>query len=308
VTKTTANKIKPVLATVLLALLFVFMGVWVRMMDGSFAPWQQVYLRMFLAGLIALVVFRRSFSVDFLRQIRGRDWAMYGLRGFLANTIGVGFFTIAILNADLSTVSFVSSLPILGILGWVMFREKLRLAALPFIVISVVGLAMLTGLRLDSLQVGWGETAAIIGMLGFDIGYMLSRYHPKSFSNYQNTTLILLLTWIPLFIVSMALHEPVIPQHISMSGWIGLGMSSVLNVVGLFLINYVFGHLKAYVVGNLLLLEGVFATVIGFCLYGEIPSVMALAGAAVILGCAYAISAIDARGDRLEAAQLEGVS
>ncbi len=303
--KQKTSQVLPILAAVFLALSFVFMGVWVRMMASSFGTWQQVYLRMLLAGLMAAMVFRRSFSWKFLRQIQARDWAVYILRGLFANTIGVGFFTIAVQHAQLSTVSFVSSLPILGILGWLMFRQKVQLATVPFIGLSVVGLVLLTGVDLRDFHLGWGETAAIIAMLGFDLGYMMSRYHPKRFSNYQNTTLLLLTAWVPLFVVSRWRGEPLVPHHISMMGWTGLVVSSVLNVLALYLINYVFGHLKAYVAGNIFLLEGVFALAVGFVLYHEVPTVLALVGAGIILACAYGISLIDARSGGLEAAQSE---
>ncbi len=268
------------------------------MMAGSFANWQQVYLRILLAGLMAAVVFRKSFSLDFLRRIEGRDWVVYIVRALLAYVVGVGFFTIAIQNAPLSTVSFISSLPLMGVLGWVLFRQKMRWATLPFIGLSIVGLALLTGLSLKNLHLGWGETAALISLLGFDVGFLMSRYHPKGFSNFQNTTLLLLVAWIPLFLISVGLHEPLIPPHVTAAGWIGLVVSSVLNVAGLYMINYIFGHLKAYVAGNLLLLEGVFALFIGLILYGETPASGALAGAVIILGCAFAISLIDGRGEK----------
>jgi hypothetical protein len=44
----------PVTIAVALALNFAFMGVWIRMMAGSFTTYQQVYLRLLIAGLVAL--------------------------------------------------------------------------------------------------------------------------------------------------------------------------------------------------------------------------------------------------------------
>jgi O-acetylserine/cysteine efflux transporter len=221
----------------------------------------------------------------------------------LAYTVGVGFFTIAVQHAQLSTVSFVSSLPLLGLFAWLFYRERIKVATIPVILVSVVGLALLTGVDLRDFQLGWGETAAIIAMLGFDLGYILVRQQSKRFSNDQHTTIMLLVSWIPVFAVSMWQGEALVPAHVSPAGWIGLVMASAFNIAGIFGLNYVFGHLKAYVVGNLLLLEGVFAVVIGFLFYGEVPGPRVLLGAVVILGCAYMISFIDARANRLEAAQ-----
>ena len=300
--------LKPILVAVALALNFVLMGVWIRMMAGSFSPFQQVYLRILIAGLLAAFIFRKSFNKEFLTAIKINEWAVYILRGFFANTIGVGLFTVAILNTQIATVSFISSLPILGLLGWLFFRERINPATLPLIGLSVIGLGLLTGVNLNTLHLGLGELAAITAMLGFDIGYMMSRMHPKRFNNFQNTTVVLLTAWIPLLLVSLALHESQTLSHVTPMGWIGLALSSALNVTALYGINYVFTNMKAYVAGNLLLLEGVFALIIGFGLYGEVPSLLALAGAFIILMCGYGISYLDRRKDKIEAAQMDMVT
>jgi drug/metabolite transporter (DMT)-like permease len=281
------------------------MGVWIRMMDGSFGTWQQVYLRILGAAIIAMVVFRKSVNWTFMRQVKMGEWGVYVLRSIFAYVIGVGFVTIAVLNADLATVSFISSLPVLGVFAWVMFREKVVPATLPFIGLSIVGLALLTGIGIGGFELGLGVVAAIISLVGFDIGYMMSRYHPKEYTNSQNTTLMLLVGWVPLVVVSSALGERVVPEHVTPIAWFGLLMGSIMNVATLLLLNYTVNRLKGYVVGNLLLLEGVFALITGLVLYGEVPTAVSLVGAGLIIGSALAISFIDSRRDKVESAGLE---
>lgn len=53
---------KAVLLAFCAAVSFAFMGVWIRMSGESFDTFQQSYLRILLAGLIAWVVFRRRLS------------------------------------------------------------------------------------------------------------------------------------------------------------------------------------------------------------------------------------------------------
>lgn len=295
------SSFKPMFAAVALAVSFVFMGVWVRMMSGSFGTFQQVYLRLLLAGLLAALLFRSSFTFVFLRSLRPQDWAIYALRSFFSYTIGVGLFTVAVMHAELSVVSFVSSLPVLGVLGWVFFRERVAPVAWPFIGLSVCGLVLLTGVNLANFRLGFGELMAVVAMLGFDIGYLMSRLHSRDSTNFQNTTILLLIGWIPLLGLSLLLREPQGFGHVTTSGWIGLGMSSILNVAGLYAINYIFIELKAYVAGNILLLEGVIALLVGLLLYGEMPPAGALLGGVIILVCGYAISFIDRNPVSLEA-------
>jgi drug/metabolite transporter (DMT)-like permease len=234
-----------------------------------------------------------------------RDWLVYVVRAIFLYVVGVGLFTLAVTHTKLATVSFVSSLPILGVMAWVMFREKMRASTVPFIGLSIIGLVFITGIDMKNVHLGIGELAAIAGMVGFDLGYLMSRLHNKRLDNFQHTTILLAIGWVPLLVMSVGLGEQLVPTHVTPAAWVGLVVSAVLNIVGLYLINYVFEHLRAYVAGNWLLLEGVFALLIGLSLYGEVPTATELVGATVILACAYVISLMDARKDRLEAAQSE---
>lgn len=282
-----------VLVAIGLAASFALMGVWIRMMEGSFDTFQQTYLRILIAGLMAIVIFRKKFSKNFLFSISKREWSIYTLRAFISYVIGVAGFTVAIQNTNLGTVSFIAALPILGLLAWILFREKLPARSLLPIGISIVGLAFVTGIDVRDFSFGVGEWAAVICMLGFDIGYLMSRMHDKSRSNFENTTILLLIGWIPVFIISLVTHEALLPHSVTVTAIIGLLLASVANIVGLYAINYVFNNLKAYVAGNILLLECVFALVLGLLLYGE-PITMGIAfGGLLILASAIAVNNIN---------------
>lgn len=306
--KIPAKLLGPAAVAILLALSYVLMGIWIRLMAGSFASWQQVWARIMLAAIIALVVFGPKIRWQLVRKLRPVDWGIYFVRGILSYVVGVGMFTIAIQEAPLATVSLVSSLPLMGVFGWLMFRERVRLWSIPFIGLSVVGLLLVTGVTPTNLVLGPGVLAALVGLIGFDIGYLMSRHQPKQLSNFENTTLMLLVGWAPILVVSLVLGEPLLASNVSPIAWVALVISAISNVVGLIGINFVFQNLKAYVAGNLLLTESVFAIIVGYLIYHEVPTPAALLGAVIILVCGYAVSAIDARGDRLEAAQLEGIS
>jgi len=128
---------------------------------------------------------------------------------------------------------------------------------------------LITGIDFRNIGFGIGEWAAIISILGFDVGYLMSKMHNKTRSNFENTTILLLIGWIPVFILSTIRHEALIPHSVSLVAIVGLLLSSLSNIVGLYAINYVFGNIKAYVAGNIFLLECVFALVFGLLLYGE---------------------------------------
>jgi len=258
-----------VLVAIGLAASFALMGVWVRMMDDSFATFQQTYLRILVAGIIAMALFRKKFSRRLVASITKREWWIYSLRALISYVLGVASFTVAVQHTNLGIVSFIAALPILGLLAWILFREKLPAKSLLPIGLSIVGLTLVTGINFSNFNFGVGEWAAVICMLGFYIGFLMSRMHDKARSNFENTTILLLIGWIPVFIISLFSHEALLPHSVSAVAVVGLLLASLANIVGLYAINYVFTSLKAYVAGNILLLECVFALILGLVLYGE---------------------------------------
>ncbi|MBL8121684.1 EamA family transporter [Candidatus Saccharibacteria bacterium] len=291
----------PVVVAVLQTLLFASMGIWVRMMQESFTTYQQVYIRVFLAAVFSWVIFAKVIKLKQLKCYRAKTWGVYALRALMAFSVGVLLFTYAIQNTKFATVSFVASLPTLGILSWLMFRERLAKGSLPFIMLSVVGLVMLTNIDLTNFRLGKGELAAIVSMIGFNIGYLLSRKHPDGSNKYQDATIVLTFGWIVPFLAVLTNGERIWPAHITTVAWVGLIASVIINIVGLVMINYVFAHMKAYVAGNIFLLEGVVALIIGMLLYNESVSVRELVGAGVILACAYMVAQKDRRGQTIAA-------
>lgn len=299
----------PVVVAVLQTLLFASMGIWVRMMQESFTTYQQVYIRVLLAALFSWLIFAKTINPKQLKTYSAKTWSIYALRAVMAFSVGVLLFTYAIQNTKFATVSFVASLPTLGILSWLMFRERLAKGSLPFILLSVVGLVLLTNIDLTNLRLGKGELAAIVSMIGFNIGYLLSRKHPDSSNKYQDATVVLSFGWIVPFLAVLMNGERVWPAHITTVAWVGLVASVIINIVGMVMINYVFAHMKAYVAGNIFLLEGIAALIIGMLLYSETISVREVLGAGVILTCAYMVAQKDKKGQTIAAEEsaIEGV-
>jgi drug/metabolite transporter (DMT)-like permease len=272
------------------AISFALMGVWVRMMNASFTVYQQVFWRSALAALICWLIFGVKFKKSTFRSLTRKDWLLYAGRSFLTYGVGVLLFTVAVLHANLAQVSFISSLPIVGLIAWVMFKEKLDLKALVWIQISVVGLILVTGLSPSSLHLGIGTLAAVLSMLGFDISYLMVRHHPKTMSNVHNTTLILTFAWIPAFVLMLVSHQSIMPANLDRLAFIGFVFSVLLNISGVYVLNFIFSNLKGYVAGNILLLEGVFAFIVGYIAYGEKLNTGELAGAVIIMVCTVMIS------------------
>ncbi len=272
------------------ALLFVILSVSVRLMGKSFSIPQQMFVRLLGASLLCIILFYPKIKNIKLSEISGVEWFIYIARSFIYYGLSVTLITYALLHTTLGIVSFASSLPIMGLLGYLYYKEKFNLKIIPIILLSVVGLALLSKINLSDFKLNSGLIAALGSLLLFDTAFLMVRLHNKKYTNYQNTAIILAFSWIVPLITLLVQHKRLWPAHVSLEAYIGLGISIVLNVANLFFLNYIFSNLKAFVAGNILLLEGVFALIIGYIFFNEGVDLLQMVGVLIILGSTVAVS------------------
>ena len=272
------------------ALLFVILSVSVRLMGKSFSIPQQRFVRLLGASLLCIILFYPKIKNIKLSEISGIEWFIYIARSFIYYGLSVTLITYALLHTTLGIVSFASSLPIMGLLGYLYYKEKFNLKIIPIILLSVFGLALLSKINLSDFKLNSGLIAALGSLLLFDTAFLMVRLHNKKYTNYQNTAIILAFSWIVPLITLLVQHKRLWPSHVSLEAYIGLGISIVLNVANLFFLNYIFSNLKAFVAGNILLLEGVFALIIGYIFFNEGVDLLQMVGVLIILGSTVAVS------------------
>ena len=272
------------------ALLFVILSVSVRLMGKSFSIPQQMFVRLLGASLLCIILFYPKIKNIKLSEISGIEWFIYIARSFIYYGLSVTLITYALLHTTLGIVSFASSLPIMGLLGYLYYKEKFNLKIIPIILLSVFGLALLSKINLSDFKLNSGLIAALGSLLLFDTAFLMVRLHNKKYTNYQNTAIILAFSWIVPLITLLVQHKRLWPAHVSLEAYIGLGISIVLNVANLFFLNYIFSNLKAFVAGNILLLEGVFALIIGYIFFNEGVDLLQMVGVLIILGSTVAVS------------------
>ena len=272
------------------ALLFVILSVSVRLMGKSFSIPQQMFVRLLGASLLCIILFYPKIKNIKLSEISGIEWFIYIARSFIYYGLSVTLITYALLHTTLGIVSFASSLPIMGLLGYLYYKEKFNLKIIPIILLSVVGLALLSKINLSDFKLNSGLIAALGSLLLFDTAFLMVRLHNKKYTNYQNTAIILAFSWLVPLITLLVQHKRLWPSHVSLEAYIGLGISIVLNVANLFFLNYIFSNLKAFVAGNILLLEGVFALIIGYIFFNEGVDLLQMVGVLIILGSTVAVS------------------
>ncbi len=274
---------KGVLALILLALVFASMGLFARYLSTGFLLFQQVYLRMFAALVVGYFVFRRQIDISKFKKLPAKEWLIIIVRAVSYSLFGIILFTQAIILTKYSNVSFIGSLPVTAVLGFILLHEKFSLKKLLLVLLAFVG-AILISVKDYSNMFAWGEgeVFALTATAFFSLSYIARKWQSKSLTNKELTVVNFLVAFIVVFLVSILKGD-----GLPTTGWhwgllfavVGAGIFNITNV---FLTNYGFQKVDAVLASNLLTLECVFAIVLGFLFYKEVPAAKELLGGLVI--------------------------
>lgn len=275
---------KGIAALVLCTAIFASLSVVARYLNTDFTILQQVYLRVFAALLIALVVFRKYLRWDIIAKLPAREWAVIAFRGLVGYGIGVTLISQAATMTLLGNVSFIAALPFVPLLGFLFLKEKVTWWKLLFVTASLLGVMLLSVHDWQNLlSWGTGELLAIIASLAFAIGYVTRRWHAKILNNQEITTLTFVCGTAFLMVFSLVLGEGLPKLDVSWGVWLTVILGGVFNVANLFFVNYGFEHVDAVRAGNLLNLESAWGLLFGFLLYQEWPTWLGLLGGIIIV-------------------------
>lgn len=254
---------------VILALMFASMGIFARYLSHGFTIFQQVYLRIFAALVLCLVVFRKQLDIRKLSQINKREWSVLVGRGVLLYGLGVPLLSEALLETKYGSVSFVSSLPFIALFGVVLFKEKLTLLKSFLIIMAVVGVGLIAVADPHQLlHWGRGEVLALLAGAFVSLSYVARRWHSDLLNNQEMTTIMLLFGAIASLLFSVGLSEG-IPRNWTWGIALVVALAGAANIINLLLTNYGFARVSNVLASNILTLQVLFAVIIGYVLYSE---------------------------------------
>lgn len=278
------QKQKGVISIVLLALLFASMGVFARYMQTNFTLFQQVYLRIAAALMLSLFFFKNKINFGKIYKISLKDWVVLIFRSLMLYVFGVSLFTYGIINAKYSNVSFISALPLTAVFGFILLKEKFTIKKMAYVMLAFLGVIFISVTDMRNLfNWGRGEFVTLVSVVFFSLSYIGRKWHSKLLNNYEITTLIFLISFVFVFLTSFFMGEG-LPTH-NWSYFLGLVVlfAGLFNVGNLYLTNYGFERVEAVFASNLLTLESLFAIVVGFIFFREVPVMRELVGGAMII-------------------------
>lgn len=290
------DKEKGILSLVLLALVFASMGLFARYLSTGFLLFQQVYLRMLAAFVIGFLVFRKRVDLSKFKKLAARDWGVIALRAVSYSLFGIVLFTQAIIITKYSNVSFISSLPMTAVLGFILLSEKFSWKKFALVILAFVGV-LLISLKDYSNILDWGkgEVLTLISTVFFSLSYIARKWQSETLNNKELTVINFFVAFLVVFLASILKGD-----GLPTAGWhwelllavIGAGIFNILNV---FLTNYGFQKVKAVLASNILTLESFFAIILGFLFYKEIPFVKDLIGGLIIITSVLTMNKLDAK-------------
>jgi drug/metabolite transporter (DMT)-like permease len=282
--KQKTDKENGIISLILLALTFASMGLFARYLSTGFLLFQQVYLRLFAAFIIGFLVFRKQIDLRKFKNLPRKDWVVIVWRAVSYSLLGIVLFTQAIIITRYSNVSFISSLPMTAILGFLLLHETFNLKKLSLVILAFIGVVLISVKDYTNILAwGNGEILTLISTVFFSLSYIARKWQSDILNNYELTVVNFLVAFLAVFIVSLCKGD-----GLPIAGWnwgllsaiVGAGIFNVLNT---FLTNYGFQKIKAVLASNILTLESFFAIILGFLFYRETPFAKDLLGGIIII-------------------------
>lgn len=259
-------------------------GIWTKLMGNFFDGYTASALRSILVVLILLVVAlsSRQFEPINLKQ----NWR-YILGMFIASLFTWGPLYFAILNAGVGlslTVNYASLVIGMFFFGWLLAgerftREKAISAGLGFLGLALIFSPTVVGQAFNLLAL----TAAFVSGLSAGAGTVLAKQIKY---NSTQSTIFLWITSVMANVCMAMLLGKSLPTFAGQIQWLYLVLFAGASVIASWSLVRGMKFIDAGSAGIIGLLEIVFGVLFGVLFFQEQPTLIALAGTAIIIGAA----------------------
>lgn len=287
---------KGLLALIFLGLVYASTGIVARYMDGYFSLFQQIYIRTFFAIILGFVVFR---DMDFgkLKKISKREWLLLAARAAAMFVFGATLWVKATTLTKLANVAFIDAVPLTATLTFLLRKEEITARKTLLLLLSFIGVLILSIKDINSIfTFGFGEVLVFISGFFFAFRNISRRWHSKLLNDQEISQIMFVMGFVMLLVTSVFIGETITIPAFNLLLLIVIIAGGLMMIANLFLTNFGFAHVNAVLGNNILNLEAIFALLIGFSLYQEIPSVGELLGGTLILVSVIAMSRQDKSG------------
>ncbi|MGH7203692.1 MAG: DMT family transporter, partial [Candidatus Levyibacteriota bacterium] len=241
-----------------------------------------------LGFLLLLLFFSRSINYKKINVISLRDWLILFVMGSLGYGLAVIFVTLGALHTKLLNVAIIGSTTpfFVFLFSIIVLQKRLKAKLSFFLILSFYGVCVLATKSLVPAfsHFGIGELDVLLYAIGIGMYVLGRKFLSKQLNNSEIAAIVMAFAFLTAFVCAMIAGEKVdIRSFDNSTALEGLFLGGILNVIAVTLQNFGYQHLNAVVASQLLLLENVFAPILGFVFYQEHILPVELLGALIVL-------------------------
>ncbi len=277
---------------VIVSAAYTLLSIGSRLLAEGFQPMTQVYMRIALATITLIIVFRKKIRWSRITSIPLRDGWILLTMGTIGYSVAVYFVTLGALNAKLANVAIIfASVPFFSYLYAFFFLKKsfdVKLTGL--LLISLIGISFVAtksfAPRLETFGAGeWFTLLATATMAWFFVG---RKTLSKHLNTEEITVIVMAIAAVSGFILALIRRETFsLTAFANLHVILGLAIGGLMNVIVNPIEIYAFEHLDAVFGSQILLLENVFALLFGYLLYAETITTPELAGGFIVVSSVF---------------------
>jgi len=280
-----SKRSKGILALILLAFGFGAIAITVRYLSDFYTLYQQLYLTIGAAFIISLFIFPRTLNAQRLKKIPSKDWGIMVFRIVIGYLIGASLYRTALTLTKISNVTFIQSIPFAALFGWLIFKEKFTLPKFLLIVLAYIGVVIISVKDFSSsLSFGRGELFSLISSALFSLSYVARKWQSDYLNDKEISQILLFVGTLVLFMASFLRGEGLPQISWQAVALLSIFLTGLFNAINIFLINFGFNNVKVVLASNILTLESIFALILAFIFYKELPTLRELFGGILIVG------------------------
>mgnify|MGYP001607942468 FL=1 len=290
------EKTKGLMALIGIAFVWSLMAMLPRYLSISLPLFQQVYLRFLCASVFIALVFRKQINVQQIFSGSGKDYWPIFLRTLFYYYLGVTLYTQAVIVTKISNASFIGALPLMAVLGFILFKEKVTANKIFLVVLSFIGALLISVKDFSQFFVfGWGELIAFASAFFCSLGMLSRKWETKKFNNATSSFLVMTTATILVFLTSIFIGEKINFSALSGGTIMALLFAGLLNAVLVNLMSYGMKRVQGVLASNLLQLEVPLTVLLAIFFYQEIPMIKDLFGGGVIFVRAYLMNRLEGK-------------
>lgn len=220
-------------------------------------------------------------------------------RVIIGYLLGASLYRESLTLTKISNVTFIQSIPFAAVFGFILFKEKFTFKKLLLLLVAYLGVLLIAVKDYSSIfTIGKGELFSLVSSALFSLSYVSRKWQTDFLNDKEITQILLFVGTIVLFIASLINGE-----SLPTLNWQGVLLLSIFftgffNTINIFLINYGFKKVQAVLASNILTLESIFALILAFIFYRELPNLKELFGGVLIVGSVIQMNRLEEKNNK----------